>query len=162
MAERLRANFEWFAQAALATAAAWVLAQQLFGHERPIFAPVAALIGVSASLGQRRRAAGEMVLGIALGIGIADAIVTLIGDGPLQIALVVTGAMVVAVALGGSVAVVGEAAASALLVVTVQPPGSGLSGVRFLDSLLGGVVALVVTSLYLPRAARCGRWAGAR
>ena len=49
------------AQAALATAAAWVLAQQIFGHERPIFAPVAALIGVSASLGQRRRSAVEMV-----------------------------------------------------------------------------------------------------
>jgi uncharacterized membrane protein YgaE (UPF0421/DUF939 family) len=150
VAERLRANAEWFAQAALATSVAWVLAQQLFGHERPIFAPVAALIGVSASLGQRRRAAAEMVVGIALGIGIADAFVALLGDGPLQIAIVVTGAMVAAVALGGSVAVVGEAAASALLVVTVQPPGSGLSGVRFLDSLLGGVVALVVTSL-LPR-----------
>jgi len=150
IAERLRENWSWFAQAALATSAAWLLAQHLFGHERPIFAPVAALIGVSASLGQRRRAAVEMVIGIALGIGIADALVSLIGDGPLQIAAVVTLAMVAAVALGGSTALVSEAAASALLVVTIQLPGSGLSGVRFLDSLLGGVVALVVTSV-LPR-----------
>src|SRR3954453_20195673 len=150
IAERLRENWSWFAQAALATSAAWLLAQHLFGHERPIFAPVAALIGVSASLGQRRRAAVEMVIGIALGIGIAAALVSLIGDGPLQIAVVVTLAMVAAVALGGSTALVSEAAASALLVVTIQLPGSGLSGVRFLDSLLGGVVALVVTSV-LPR-----------
>jgi uncharacterized membrane protein YgaE (UPF0421/DUF939 family) len=91
-----------------------------------------------------------MVFGIALGIGIADVVVALIGSGPWQIAVVVTGAMVIAVALGGSVAVVGEAAASALLVATVQLPGTGLSGVRFLDSLLGGVVALVVTTL-IPR-----------
>jgi uncharacterized membrane protein YgaE (UPF0421/DUF939 family) len=42
---------------------------------------------------------------------------------------------------------VSEAAASALLVVTIQPPGSGLSGARFLDSLLGGVIALAVTAL---------------
>ena len=145
----MRANVGWLAQAALATAAAWVLAQ-IFGHERPIFAPVAALIGVSASLGQRRRSAVEMVIGVALGIGIADALVGLIGTGPVQIAVVVCGAMVVAIAFGGSTALVGEAAASALLVVTIQLPGTGLSGVRFLDSLLGGVVAIAVTSL-LPR-----------
>jgi uncharacterized membrane protein YgaE (UPF0421/DUF939 family) len=150
IAERLRANAEWLAQAALATAVAWVLAQQVFGHERPIFAPVAALIGVSASLGQRRRSAVEMVIGVALGIGIADALVVLIGTGPLQIAAVVCLAMVVAIAAGGSTVLVGEAAASALLVVTIQLPGTGLSGVRFLDSLLGGIVALAVTSL-LPR-----------
>jgi len=150
VAARLRANAAWCAQAALATAAAWVLAQQVFGHERPIFAPVAALIGVSASLGQRRRATIEMMLGIALGIGVADALVVLIGDGPLQIAAVVTLAMVAAIVLGGSPVLVGEAAASALLVVTIQLPGSGLSGVRFLDSLLGGVVAILVTSI-LPR-----------
>jgi uncharacterized membrane protein YgaE (UPF0421/DUF939 family) len=150
VAERVRSNVGWLAQAALATAAAWVLAQQIFGHPRPIFATVAALIGVSASLGQRRRVAVEMVIGVALGIGIADALVVLIGTGPVQIAAVVCGAMVAAIAFGGSTVLVGEAAASALLVVTIQLPGSGLSGVRFLDSLLGGVVALVVTSL-LPR-----------
>jgi uncharacterized membrane protein YgaE (UPF0421/DUF939 family) len=150
IAERLRANLGWLAQSALATAAAWVLAQQVFGHARPIFAPVAALIGVSASLGQRRRAAVEMVIGVALGIGIADALVVLIGTGPAQIATVVSGAMVVAIAFGGGTVLIGEAAASALLVVTIQLPGTGLSGVRFLDSLLGGVVALAVTSL-LPR-----------
>jgi uncharacterized membrane protein YgaE (UPF0421/DUF939 family) len=150
VAERLRANLDWLAQAGLATAAAWVLAQQIFGHVRPIFAPVAALIGVSASPGQRRRSAVEMVIGVALGIGIADALVVLIGTGPAQIAVVVCGAMVVAIAFGGGPGLVGEAGASALLVVTIQQPGTGLSGVRFLDSLLGGMVALAVTSL-LPR-----------
>jgi uncharacterized membrane protein YgaE (UPF0421/DUF939 family) len=55
--------------------------------------------------------------------------------------------MVAAVALGGSVVLVSEAAVSALLVVTVQPPGTGLSGARFLDSLLGGLIGIVVTSV---------------
>jgi uncharacterized membrane protein YgaE (UPF0421/DUF939 family) len=150
VADRLLANVGWLAQAGLATAVAWVLAQQIFGHPRPIFAPVAALICVSASLGQRRRSAVEMVIGVALGIGIADALVQLVGTGPAQIGAVVCGAMMVAIAFGGSTVLVGEAAASALLVVTIQLPGTGLSGVRFLDSLLGGVVALAVTSL-LPR-----------
>jgi uncharacterized membrane protein YgaE (UPF0421/DUF939 family) len=147
VAERLRANWRWFAQAALATAPAWALAQVAFGHERPIFAPVAGLIAVSTTLGQRRRYAVEMVLGVALGIGIADALFTLIGSGTWQIAAIVVGAMVAAVALGGSAVLVSEAAVSALLVVAVQPPGTGLSGARFLDSLLGGVIGLVVTSV---------------
>ena len=68
----------------------------------------------------------------------------------MQIAAIVAGAMVVAVALGGSTVLVSEAAVSALLVVTIQPPSSGLSGARFLDSLLGGLIALAITSL-LPR-----------
>ena len=147
VAERLRANWRWFAQAALATAPSWALARLLFDHPRPIFAPVAALIAVSTTLGQRRRYAVEMVLGIALGVGIADALFTLIGGGTPQIAAIVVGAMVAAVALGGSAVLVSEAAVSALLVVTVQPPGTGLSGARFLDSLLGGVVGLLVTSV---------------
>ena len=150
VAERLRTNARWFVQAALGTALAWAAAIALFGHPRPIFAPVTALIVVSTTLGQRRRYAVEMVVGIALGIGIADALFVLIGSGTVQIAAIVAGAMVVAVALGGSVVLVSEAAVSALLVVTVQPPSSGLSGARFLDSLLGGLIALAITSL-LPR-----------
>ena len=145
--ERLWANRLWFAQAALATSVAWVIAREVLDHPRPIFAPVVALIGVSATLGQRRRYAVQMAIGVALGIGVADALVVAIGDGPLQIAAIVAGAMAAAVALGGGAVLVSEAAASALLVVTIQPPGSGLSGDRFLDSLLGGLVALVVTAL---------------
>jgi uncharacterized membrane protein YgaE (UPF0421/DUF939 family) len=161
IARRLITNTRWFVQAALATSLAWAAAIALFGHPRPIFAPVAALIGVSTTLGQRRRYAVEMVVGIALGIGIADALFVLIGSGTLQIAAIVAGAMVVTVALGGSVVLVSEAAVSALLVVTVQPPSSGLSGARFLDSLLGGLIALAITSLLPTNPVRAARRAAA-
>lgn len=161
VAERVRANARWFLQAALATALAWAAAKALFGHPRPIFAPVTALIVVSTTLGQRRRYAVEMVVGIALGIGIADALFVLIGAGTIQIAAIVAGAMVAAVAMGGSVVLVSEAAVSALLVVTIQPPSSGLSGARFLDSLLGGVIALAVTSLLPTNPVRAARRAAA-
>src|SRR5918912_887555 len=46
VAERLRANWRWFAQAALATAPSWALAKLLFDHPRPIFAPLGGLIGL--------------------------------------------------------------------------------------------------------------------
>jgi hypothetical protein len=161
VADRLKANARWFAQAAVSTALAWALAQALFGHTRPIFAAMGALIGVSVTPGQRRRSAVETVLGVALGIGIADALVVTIGDGTLQLAAIVAGAMVAAVALGGGPVLVTETAAAALLVVTVQPPGSGLSGGRFLDSLLGGVVGLMVTSLLPANPAVAARSAAA-
>jgi hypothetical protein len=54
VAQRLISNARWFVQAALATALAWAAAIAVFGHPRPIFAPVTALIGVSTTLGQRR------------------------------------------------------------------------------------------------------------
>ncbi|HEY6779081.1 MAG TPA: FUSC family protein [Thermoleophilaceae bacterium] len=161
VAERLRANALWFAQAALATSLAWFIAKEGFGHPRPVFAPVVALVGVSATLGQRRRYAVEMVIGVALGIGIADALVVAIGDGPIQVGAIVAGAMAAAAALGGGAILVSEAAVSALLVVTVQPPGSGLSGARFLDSLLGGVLALIVTALLPANPAATARRAAA-
>jgi uncharacterized membrane protein YgaE (UPF0421/DUF939 family) len=154
-------NTRWFVQAALATALAWAAAIALFGHPRPIFAPVAALIVVSTTLGQRRRQAVEMVVGIAVGVGIADALFVLMGSGTVQIAAIVAGAMVAAVALGGSVVLVSEAALSALLVVTIQPPSSGLSGARFLDSLLGGVIGLAITSLLPTNPVRAARRAAA-
>jgi uncharacterized membrane protein YgaE (UPF0421/DUF939 family) len=122
---------------------------------------VAGLIAVSTTLGQRRRYAVEMVVGIAVGVGIADALFVLIGGGTLQIAAIVAGAMVAAVALGGSMVLVSEAAVSALLVVTVQPPSSGLSGARFLDSLLGGLIALAITSLLPTNPVRAARRAAA-
>jgi uncharacterized membrane protein YgaE (UPF0421/DUF939 family) len=161
VAQRLITNSRWFVQAALATGLSWEAAVVLFGHPRPIFAPVAGLIAVSTTLGQRRRYAVEMVVGIAVGVGIADALFVLIGGGTLQIAAIVAGAMVVAVALGGSVVLVSEAAVSALLVVTVQPPSSGLSGARFLDSLLGGLIALAITSLLPTNPVRAARRAAA-
>ena len=64
------------------TAPAWALAQQLFGHHRPIFAPVAGLIAVSTTLGQRRRYAVEMVVGITLAAVIVLALVATVDSVP--------------------------------------------------------------------------------
>ena len=43
-----------------------------------------------------------------------------------------------------------QAAVSAALVATLQPPTHGISFARFLDALVGGGVALVVNALVLP------------
>ena len=57
------------------------------------------MITLASSVGQRLRRTAELVIGVAIGIGIGDAIILLIGRGPWQIGLVVV--LAVLVATGG-------------------------------------------------------------
>ena len=134
----------------VAAALAWLVAVELVGREQPFFAPVAAVITLGLTVGQRGRRAVELAFGVALGILIADALVLAIGTGTLQIALVTALAMLAARALGGGPLVVSQAAVSAVLVATLQPPTDGFSFIRSLDALIGGGVALIVAAVILP------------
>src|SRR4051794_34516002 len=144
---RLRARAPLLLQCAGACAGAWLIAAVLLGHVRPIFAPLSAIIAVGTSHVQRSRRAVELVVGVAVGILVADIAVREIGTGTWQLALVTLLAMSIAVLLDTGPLFVSQAGVSAALVATVQPPGSGLSGQRFADALIGGAVALVLTSL---------------
>ena len=108
-------------QAGLAAGVAWFLAADVLRHNRPFFAPISAVIVLGGASGQRWRRALELVLGVALGIGLGDLLILLIGVGVLQIALVVALAILVASFLGGGTLAVNQAAASAVLVATLAP-----------------------------------------
>ena len=88
-------------QAAVASSLAYFVAEVLVGHEQPFFAPIAAVICLSVTLGQRNRRAIELVFGVAVGLMVADLLVLVIGNGTLQIAVVVLLAMATAVFFGG-------------------------------------------------------------
>ncbi len=135
---------------AVAASLAWLVATEVLGHDRPFFAPVAAVVTLGLSLGQRRRRAVEVAFGVALGILVADLLVFVIGTGTWQIAVVTALAMGAALLLGGGPLVVSQAATSAVLVTTLQPPDGAISLSRFLDALAGGASALVVATLLLP------------
>jgi uncharacterized membrane protein YgaE (UPF0421/DUF939 family) len=136
------------AQAALAAALAWSLAHDVVGHAQPFFAPIAAAVSLSATIGERARQALRMMVGVTLGILIAQAAVATLGTGPAQIGLSTLLAMAVAVAVGGSPMLVNQAGASAILVVALNRPGVG--GERLIDALIGGGVALVISLLVFP------------
>ncbi len=144
---RLRTNIWSVAQSAAAASLAFFLARVLLGHESPFFAPIAAVICLSVTLGSRPRRAVEMVFGVAVGLMVADLLVLVIGAGTLQIAAVVLLAMAAAVFFGGGTMLVNQAAVSAILVVVLQPLGAVFSPDRFLDALVGGGVALLVSYL---------------
>jgi uncharacterized membrane protein YgaE (UPF0421/DUF939 family) len=135
---------------ALAASLAWLAAREVLGHPRPFFAPVAAVITLGLAVGRRRRRAIEMAIGVAVGIGVADALVLAIGTGTLQITVVVALAMTAALLVGGGPLLATQAATSAVLVATLQPPGGGFSFERSLDALTGGGIALLVATVVLP------------
>jgi uncharacterized membrane protein YgaE (UPF0421/DUF939 family) len=135
---------------AVSASLAWLVATEVVGHEQPFFAPIAAVVTLGLTVGQRRRRAVELALGVAVGIAIADALVAAIGTGTWQIGVVVALAMVAAALVGGGSLLASQAGASAVLVATLQPPEGDFDFNRALDALIGAGVALVVSSLLLP------------
>lgn len=151
MAERriedVRRNGLTIIQSGVAAAVAFFVAQKVVGHPHPFFAPVAAVLTLSLAVGRRGRRAVEVAVGVAVGIGVADLIVLGIGTGAWQLGVVVALAMSAALLVGGSTLLVNQAAVSGVLVATLQLPGTGLSGARFIDALVGGSVALLANAL---------------
>ncbi|GHJ46342.1 FUSC family protein [Catellatospora sp. TT07R-123] len=149
-ARRVRAGALLAAQAAIAAGGAWWVAHDLIGHRQPYFAPIAAVVTLAISMGQRMRRAFEIVAGNAVGILLGELLVLYIGRGVWQLALVVFLAMSLAVFLGGSAALVSQSASSGILVATLLPTTTDYFLSRFVDAVVGGAVALVVMGLLLP------------
>jgi len=145
---RLRAAFFPILEAAAAAALAWWFTHDVLGHPAPFFAPVAAAISLSAFVGRRWRNAVQMMIGVALGIGIGEAVVQVIGTSVLSLAAMVVLTMSAAVLLSGMPLFVNQAAVSGILVVTLRT--SGVAGERVIDALIGGTCALLVSGLLFP------------
>lgn len=160
---RVRLDATFAVQSGVAAGAAWLVAREAVGHDQPFFAPIAAVIVLSASSGMRWRRTLELVGGVALGIALADALIVLVGVGTLQIAVVVTIAILITVFVGGGNLAVAQAASSAVLVVALTPREGDLNLDRLVDALVGGGVGLVVMALVLPHnpLTRVQRTAGA-
>ncbi len=144
---RLRTATLTIAQCAVAAGLAWFVARHVIGHPSPFFAPVAAILTLGLTFGQRGRRAAELAVGVALGIGIGDLIVLAVGTGWWQISAVVALAMATAVLVGGGTLLVNQCAVSAVLVATVQVPTNGVDPSRWVDALVGTGLALLVNAI---------------
>ena len=69
--------------APIAAGVAWFVAEDVLGHPTPFFAPVAAVVSLGTSYGQRLRRVAEVTLGVAIGVFGADLLVSVIGSGAL-------------------------------------------------------------------------------
>lgn len=144
--QRLRAKSWQVAQCAVAAGAAWLIARDLLQHELPFFAPIAAVLSLGTSYGQRLRRVVEVALGVAIGVLVGDLIVAWVGTGWWQITLIVALAMSMAFLLDGGQLFVMQAAIQSIVVSTLVPdPGAALT--RWTDALVGGGVALVAATV---------------
>ncbi|MEU8183219.1 FUSC family protein [Micromonospora sp. NPDC049047] len=147
---RVRAIGGLALQAGLAAALAWFVAHELLHVSQPVFAPISAVSTLAASVGQRLRRTVELIIGVTVGVLIGDLLLLVIGTGWWQLALIVVLAIVVALFLVGSAAVVVQAGATAVLIATLSPSVRDLEIPRFVDALIGGGMALLVTTVLLP------------
>ena len=112
------------------------------------FVPIAAVVALNASLGERGLNAVRMLLGVVVGIVAAELAVGAVGGGLGPLALATFAAMAVARTLGSARIVTAQAASSAILTVVVANGEAGPQ--RLVDALVGAGVALVFSQLLFP------------
>lgn len=133
-------------QCAAAAGVAFFIAHDLFGHPAAFFAPVAAVVSLGTSYGQRLRRVVEVAVGVSVGVALADALVAGIGRGAWQIAVIVALGMSVAVLMDTGTLIVNQVAVQSIFVAAVVPV-HGAVWSRWIDALVGGAVALVAAML---------------
>lgn len=140
--DRWREKLWVVGQCSIAAGLAWFVAHDLLDHTLPFFAPIAAVLCLGTSYGQRLRRVVEVTLGVAIGVFMADVLVSGIGSGAWQLALIVFLSMSIALFLDAGIMFVSQAAVQSI-VVTVLLPGAEGSFLRWTDAVIGGCVALL-------------------
>jgi len=124
-------------QCAAAAGVAWLIAADLLGHQTPFFAPVAAVVSLGTSYGQRLRRVAEVTAGVALGVLLADLLAIWIGSGAWQLTLVVALSMSLAMLITSGQMFVTQAAVQSIIISALVPaPSDAL--VRWSDAVIGG------------------------
>lgn len=134
-------------QAAIGAGIAYAIARYGLGHETPFFAPIAVWVCLGFTSDRRMRKVAELALGVALGVGLGDLIVTIIGSGPWQIALVLIAAALSARFIDRGVMFTMQAGVQAVVVVALPVQASGAPMNRWIDAVVGGAMAIAVAAL---------------
>jgi uncharacterized membrane protein YgaE (UPF0421/DUF939 family) len=119
----------------------------LIDHHEPFFAPVAAVVALNTSRGERGLNAVRLLLGVIVGI-VVGSLALRVGGGYGTLALATFTAMLIALALGGQRLVIAHAAVGAILTVTIGQDDVGLG--RLIDALIGAGMALLISQVLLP------------
>ncbi|MFC0359989.1 MULTISPECIES: FUSC family protein [Kytococcus] len=133
-------------QASAGAGIAWWVAHHVFGHEAPIFAGVVAVVCLGMNFGQRITRALEITAGAATGIFTGELILHFLGAGAWQTALIAMLAMVAASVWGAGSLLTIQAGVQGVVVATATVlPGGAFS--RWVDAVIGGLVAVAIAAL---------------
>jgi uncharacterized membrane protein YgaE (UPF0421/DUF939 family) len=132
-------------QQTAAAAIAWTIAVYALHRSSPFFAPIAAVVGLNATLGRRGSNAVRLLVGVFVGIVVGELAIALAGGGVWTLAVATFVSMVIARLLDGARIVIAQAAVSAILVTAFGDPGEGVN--RLVEALIGAFVALAFSQL---------------
>lgn len=146
-AARVRESGPAIAQIVGAATAAFAFAHLVLGHAAPLLAATVTISSLGLVRDARPRRVLETVIGMVLGILIAEAIVLVAGIGWWQLAVTLAASLVVARFLSAQP---GFAIAAAIQSAIVMVIPASVPFLRLIDGVVGGVAALLVTAL-VPR-----------
>jgi uncharacterized membrane protein YgaE (UPF0421/DUF939 family) len=144
---RVQASSIAILQIVVATTSAFAFAHYVLGHSAPLLAATVCVSSLGLVRDARPRRVLETVVGMLVGILVAELLLLVAGSGWWQLALALGLTLVVARFLSAqaSFAIAAGIQALIVMVITVNAPFS-----RLVDGLVGGVAALLVTAL-IPR-----------
>lgn len=150
---RARSSTGHAALATFAAVAAYWFAEVVLGHEDPLFAATATLIGLGWGREPRLRRVLEVSFGCTLGILVGDALMLGLGRGIWQAAIVLFASIMIARFLDSGPIFATQMSIQAVLVVLLPAPADGPFS-RSLDAVVGVCFALAVAFLTPQRTRR--------
>ena len=149
---RVRNSTLPIAQIVVAATAAYAFAYFVVGHQTPLLAGTVTVASLGLVRDARPRRVLETVVGMVLGILIAEILLLVAGRGWWQVGLALAMTLAVARFLSPQ-ASFAIAAAIQSLIVLIVPASTNVPFSRMLDGVIGGVAALLATAL-IPRSPR--------
>ncbi len=145
--ERVQVSAPAIVQIVIAATAAFAFAHYVLGHAAPLLAATVTVSSLGLVRDARPRRVLETVVGMIVGILIAELILLIAGIGWWQLAVTLLASLVVARFLSAQPAFAIAAAIQSAIVMVIP---ASVPFLRLADGLVGGVAALLVTAL-VPR-----------
>lgn len=144
---RVRESLPAIVQIVVAATAAFAFAHYVLGHPAPLLAGVVTVSSLGLVRDARPARVLETVIGMIVGILVAELIVLGVGVGWWQLAITLCATLVVARFLSAQASFAIAAAIQSLIVIVIP---ANVPFLRLIDGVVGGVTALLVTAL-VPR-----------
>jgi uncharacterized membrane protein YgaE (UPF0421/DUF939 family) len=145
--DRWRQRLFMIVQCAVTAGLAWYLAGLIPGHQVPFLAPVASIVTLGLTFGQRLRRGFEVAIGVAVGVAVADIWVAIFHTGVWQIVVVCALSMSLATLVGAGPLMTIQAGVQSIVITAIAPPGVGFGVNRWLDAAIGCALALLVATI---------------
>ncbi|MCW2548724.1 MAG: hypothetical protein JWN96_3184 [Mycobacterium sp.] len=145
-----RSAWVQIAKAAVASAAAWELARVTTDTAAPIFAPLAAMLTVQATVLESVRTGLQRTAGVATGVVLAFVLSSALGVHWWSVGILVFVGLLVGQTLNLGTQGSTQIAVSALLVLVLSGGGNSYAVARVSDTLIGAAVGIIISLVVAP------------